>query len=178
MKNWVNLLIMVAGITASGTLLASGGMGERGEAGEGGGGNSLPAVMNAKWKAECSGCHLLYHPGLLPERSWKKLMGGLEKHFGENAALDEATRNEVTAFLVANSADKQSNRRSKRVVQSIPAKETPLRITETEYFIARHDEVSTATFKRKSIGSASNCIACHKSADKGDFSEFQINIPR
>ncbi|MDP3306630.1 hypothetical protein [Methylotenera sp.] len=38
--------------------------------------------------------------------------------------------------------------------------------------------MSSATFKRKSIGSAANCVACHKGAEKGDFSESQIKIPR
>jgi len=174
MKKWMQFLILTVGVTSAGALLASGGMGERGE----GGSRQMPPVANAKWKAECAGCHMLYHPGLLPEKSWQKMMGGLDKHFGENAELDAATRDEILRFLVANSADKQDNRRSKRINQSIPANAVPLRISETDYFVAKHDEVSPATFKRKSIGSAANCIACHKNADKGDFSESQIKIPR
>jgi cytochrome c553 len=177
MKKWMQLLVLTIGVTSAGALLASGGMGEGGERKEGGS-RQMPAVANAKWKAECSGCHMLYHPGLLPERSWNKMMLGLDKHFGENAALDDATRNEITAFLDANSSDKQTDRRAKRINQSIPANAAPLRISETEYFTAKHDEVSPSTFKRKSIGSAANCMACHKNADKGDFSESQIKIPR
>ena len=46
---------------------------------------SDPAAM---WKAECSSCHMAYHPGLLPERSWRKMMAELDKHFGQNASLD------------------------------------------------------------------------------------------
>jgi len=171
MKKWMQLLILATGVTSAGALLASGGMEE-------GGSRQMPAVANAKWKAECSSCHMLYHPGMLPEKSWRKIMAGLDKHFGENASLDRLTEEEILRFLAANSADKQENRRSQRIAQSIPANAAPLRITETDYFIARHDEVSAATFKRKSIGSASNCIACHKNAEKGDFSESQIHIPR
>ncbi|GBG15649.1 secretion system protein E [Novimethylophilus kurashikiensis] len=171
MKKWMQLLILTTGITAAGALLASGGIEE-------GGSRQMPAVNNAAWKAECSSCHMLYHPGLLPERSWRSLMNGLDKHFGENAALDAPTRDDILHFLVANSADKQDNRRSHRIAQSIPADTAPLRITETRYFQARHDEVSPSTFKRKSVGSASNCAACHKNAEKGDFSESQIHIPR
>jgi aldehyde:ferredoxin oxidoreductase len=121
---------------------------------------------------------MVYHPGLLPERSWNKVMAGLDKHFGENASLDAATHDEIAKFLAANSADKQTNRRSSRINQSIPANATPIRISETRYFTSKHDEVSANTFKRKSIGSASNCIACHKGAEKGDFSESQVKIPR
>jgi cytochrome c553 len=172
MKKWMQFLVLVSSVSSAGALLASGGGGEEG------GGRNLPAVSNAKWKAECSSCHMLYHPGLLPERSWQKMMAGLDKHFGESATLDAPTRAEIEQFLVANSADKQDGRRSQRIVQSIPASAAPLRISETDYFIARHDEVSPSTFKRKSIGSAANCIACHKNADKGNFSESQIKIPR
>lgn len=171
MKKWMQFLILITSVTSASALLASGGMGEDS-------GKQMPAVANAKWKAECGSCHMLYHPGLLPERSWNKMMAGLDKHFGENASLDTATRDEITRFLALNSADKQDNRRSNRINQSIPASATPLRISETRYFKAKHDEVSSATFKRKSIGSAANCVACHKGAEKGDFSESQIKIPR
>lgn len=176
MKKWMQFLVLITSITSTSALLASGGMGEGGEGG--GAGKQMPAAVNAKWKAECASCHMLYHPGLLPERSWNKIMTGLDKHFGENASLDAATRDEISRFLALNSADKQDNRRSNRINQSIPASATPLRISETRYFTSKHDEISSATFKRKSIGSAANCIACHKGAEKGDFSESQIKIPR
>jgi cytochrome c553 len=171
MKKWMQFLVLISSITSTSALLASGGI-------EGGGGNNMSPVTNVKWKAECSSCHMLYHPGLLPERSWNKLMSGLDKHFGENASLDAATRDEITNFLVTNSAEKSTNRRSNRINQSIPASATPLRISKTRYFTSKHDEVSPSTFKRKSIGSAANCVACHQSAEKGDFSESQVKIPR
>lgn len=170
MKKWMQFLVLITTITSTSAILASGG-------GEGGS-KQMPTVMNAKWKAECSSCHMLYHPGLLPERSWKAMMNGLDKHFGEDAALDAATRDEISRFLVLNSADKSDNRRSSRINQSIPAATTPLRVSETRYFTNKHDEISAATFKRKSIGSASNCVACHQGAEKGDFSESLVKIPR
>lgn len=171
MKKWMQVLILISSVTAAGTLLASGG-------GENGGSRQLPPVNNAKWKAECAGCHMLYHPALLPERSWKKMMSGLDSHFGENAALDTPTRAEIEQFLVTNSADKADNRRSRRIVQSIGTTAAPLRISETHYFLSKHDEISPATFKRKSVGSAANCMACHRGAEQGDFSESQVKVPR
>lgn len=173
MKKWMQLLVLIGSVSAAGTLLASGGGG-----GEGEGSRGLPQVSNAKWKAECSSCHMAYHPGLLPERSWKKMMAGLDKHFGENASLDAPTATEIEQFLIANSADKQNTRRSQRINQSIPAGAAPLRISETDYFVAKHEEISPSTFKRKSIGSAANCAACHQGAEKGDFSERLVKIPR
>ena len=171
MKKWLQFLVLITSITATSALLASGGFSDNSK-------QAMPAVANAKWKTECSGCHMLYHPGLLPERSWNKMMAGLDKHFGENASLDDASRDEIARFLALNSADKQDNRRSNRINQSIPAGATPLRISQTRYFTSKHDEIAASTFKRKSIGSAANCVACHQAAEKGDFSESQIRIPR
>jgi hypothetical protein len=161
---------------------------ERSERGEGKGGkqevsfnrarSGIPSVMNAKWKAECSSCHMLYLPGLLPAKSWTKMMDGLDKHFGENAELDAPVKKEITDFLVANSADGTPNRRGNKIVNSIAKNDAPLRISETAYFIRKHDEVSASTYKRKAIGSAANCIACHKGAEEGNFSEHEVRIPK
>ena len=126
--------------------------------------HTLPAVSNAKWKAECSSCHTLFHPALLPERSWRALMGGLDKHFGENASLDAATQKEIADFLALNAADRSNHRRATRIAQSIAARETPLRISETGYFIRKHDELAASVWQRKAIGSKANCAACHPDA--------------
>lgn len=169
MKKWMQFIVLVTSISSTSLLLASGGESSA---------RQMPLVTNVKWKAECSSCHMLYHPGLLPERSWNKIMAGLDQHFGENATLDSATRDDIARFLATNSADKSDSRRSSRISQSIPANAVPLRISETRYFLSKHDEISPATFKRKSIGSAANCIACHQGAEKGDFSESLVKIPR
>ena len=141
---------------------------------EGEGGSPLPEVSNAKWKTECGSCHMLYHPGFLPERSWRKLMSGLDKHFGENASLDPPVQQEITGFLVKYSTGQGGAKYAK----SIPATSTPLRITETAWFKREHREVRAAVWKRAKIGSPSNCMACHKGAEQGDFSEDKVAIPR
>lgn len=161
---------LVITVLVTGWLLADDEGGERGRA--------LAPVSNAKWQAECSSCHMLYHPGLLPERSWRRMMSDLDKHFNENASLDPLTQKEITEFLVRNSADHAASRRSSRISQSIPAAAAPLRITETAWFIRKHDEVNPAVWKRARIGSASNCIACHQGAEKGNFPEEGVRIPR
>lgn len=140
---------------------------------------SLPAMpTNPVWKSECASCHQLYHPGLLPQRSWQKMMGGLKNHFGENASLDDKAKQEIEKFLVANSAENSDNRRARKFLQSIGSTETPLRISETAYFKRKHSEISSATFQRKSIGSAANCMACHANAEKGYFDEHEVKIPK
>jgi hypothetical protein len=54
----------------------------------------------------------------------------------------------------------------------------PLRITETRWFVRKHDEVPRATWSRKSIGSAANCVACHRQAEQGNFEEDAVRIPK
>jgi len=134
----------------------------------------------AKWKAECSSCHMAYPPGYLPERSWRKLMTGLDKHFGENAGLDAGTAKVITDYLVGNSAERSSDRRAGRFLGSLAADAIPLRITETPYFRRKHDarEINPEVWKRPKVGSPANCTACHVGAEKGDFSERNVKIPQ
>jgi len=162
--------VLAATVLATGGLLA-GGHDERGS-------DRLPPVANGLWQAECTSCHEPYHPGLLPARSWQAMMAGLDRHFGENAALDAPVRDEITRFLVANAADRNGNRRSAKIAASIPAAAAPLRITETRYIRAKHDEIRADVWKRPAVGSAANCAACHTTAGQGDFSEHNVTIPK
>ncbi|MFI5304301.1 MAG: diheme cytochrome c [Nitrospiria bacterium] len=149
------------------------------EHGSGGGGDSvLPVINHPSYLKECSACHMAYQPELLPARSWKKLMDSLEEHFGDNAGLDAATRQEILKFLVSHSAESSKAEISRRILASIPSNFIPLRISKTDYIIRKHREVSPSVFKRKSIGSASNCAACHSTADNGNYDEDLVKIPR
>lgn len=139
---------------------------------------NTPVVMNAKFKTECTSCHMAYPPGLLPERSWTKMMGTLDNHFGEDASLDEKTRKDILDFLVKNSSDHSNSRRGGKILSSIAKSDAPLRISETSYFIRKHDEISAEVFKRKAIGSKANCMACHSGAESGNFNEHEVRIPR
>ena len=42
----------------------------------------------------------------------------------------------------------------------------------------RMDAVPRATWARKSVGSAANCAACHRQAEKGVFDEDTVRIPK
>ena len=143
-----------------------------------GGGKLAPTVANPKWQAECSACHVAYPPSLLPERSWRKLMGGLERHFGSDASLDAATAKEITTFLASQSADRVSSRAAAKAMRGITPADTPLRITETAWFQRQHDEIRADVWKRPKVGSPANCAACHSGADQGDYSEHKVRIPR
>jgi nitrate/TMAO reductase-like tetraheme cytochrome c subunit len=123
-------------------------------------------VMNQKFKAECTSCHMLYQPSLLPAKSWTKMMSNLKEHFGENAELDPAVQKEITDFLVKNSSNRFNSNQD------------GIRISETTYFKRKHDEISPSVFKRKGIGSAANCLACHSGAENNNFDEDNVRIPK
>ena len=164
-KHLPKIVTLLAATGVSGWLFASGG-------------ESLPAVDNALWRQECGSCHTAYHPAFLPERSWRKMMADLERHFGENAGLDAAATKQIADFLAANAADRGGARRGRKVATSIPNAQAPLRISETPWFVRKHNEVAAEVWKRKSVGSAANCAACHPGADKGRFDEHDIRVPR
>lgn len=142
------------------------------------GDNVLPKLTHKNWQQECASCHIAYAPSFLPKASWRRMMGGLDQHFGENASLDPATQADILRFLEANAADSGHSRMGDKVMQRMNGNEAPLRITETRWFVRKHDEVARATWSRKSVGSAANCAACHRQAEKGVFDEDTVRIPK
>ena len=135
-------------------------------------------VSNPAYKKECGDCHMAYSPGLLPAKSWSKIMSGLEDHFGDNAELDTATNKAILEYLVSNSADKSDYRRSRRFASSVDSGDVPVRITETAYFKHEHDEIPARMVKgNKEVNSFSNCNACHRKAEQSSFRERDIFIP-
>lgn len=140
--------------------------GEREHEGFGGTSNLLTAP-NATWQAECSACHIAYPPGMLPAASWQAIMGSLDKHFDTDASLDAKVVAEILPFLQQNAAPEKTPKNPDKPV---------LRITETAWFKGQHDEVSAIVWQR--VKSPANCAACHTTADKGNFSEDNVRIPR
>jgi hypothetical protein len=128
--------------------------------------SALPA-----YQAECAACHMAYPPGLLPAASWQRLMSNLPKHFGSDASVDAPTLKLLSDHLAANAGT------FKKVARD-PAPPPEDRISKAPWFVREHHEVDTATWKRKAVGSASNCAACHVNAAQGSFSEREIRIPQ
>jgi hypothetical protein len=121
---------------------------------------------------------MAYPPGLLPERSWRRLMDELDRHFGQNASVDAAAAKAILGYLVENSAERGTSRRSARFLGAVPANTTPLRITENARFVREHREIPPETWKLPKVGSPANCNACHTDAEQGNFSERNVRIPR
>ena len=145
---------------------------------EEGGGQTFAAPANPQYSAECGSCHMAYPPGLLPARSWQKLMGTLSDHFGENAELAPDVAKPLTAYLVANAADRAATPRSARIAHSLRADQTPLRITQLPFFTREHRRIpASAGTGNPKVKSLSNCNACHARAAAGSFSEHDIRVP-
>jgi len=129
-------------------------------------GVKLSGPAQPQWKEECGSCHIAYPPQLLTAENWKQLMGGLDKHFGANATMAPNDSKAILDFL-----QRHAGKGGKYSASS-------LRISDTPWFKREHREVSNSTWSRPAIKSRSNCTACHVNAERGDWSEEGIRIPR
>lgn len=130
-------------------------------------GRRMPAQVPPAYTAECGSCHVAYPPGLLPVRSWLRIMSGLEDHYGTDASLDAATVQQLSTWLVANAGT------YKRVREEPPQD----RLTRSEWFERKHRGIEPAAWKLASVKSAANCAACHARAEQGRFDDDDLRIP-
>jgi hypothetical protein len=137
----------------------------------------LTPVNNPTYIEECGGCHFAYQPELLPSGSWKKIMAGLDDHFEDEIEIDTESINVISEYLISNSAEKSSAKRAVKIVRCLRGR-TPIRISEIPYIIEKHDEIDPKIYNRESIGSLSNCTACHTTAGKGIYDDDNVKIPK
>lgn len=137
-------------------------------------------VTNKAYQEECGSCHFAYPAGLLPGKSWAKLLDekALEDHFGENASLDKDTLKEIRDYAMANAAEKSYFKRSRKIALATAEGEAPLRITEVRYIKRKHHDIPEKMIKgNKDVKSQSYCNACHTKADEGIFDNDTVSIP-
>ncbi|MGD9549811.1 MAG: diheme cytochrome c [Burkholderiaceae bacterium] len=127
-----------------------------------------PAARLPAYQQECAACHMAYPPGLLPARSWQRIMSGLDKHYGSDASLDAASVQQISTWLQANAGTSRRGREE-------PPQD---RITRSAWFEREHREVPAEVWRRPAVGSRAQCAACHSRAETGDFDEDRIHIPR
>lgn len=120
----------------------------------------------ATMQAECGSCHVAYPAKLLTRSAWERVLGSLDRHYGVDASLDDATLATVSRQLAPPTAAPAATN------AALP------RITTAAWFRDEHDEVSAATWRRPAVKSAANCDACHPRAAGGDFDEDRVSIPR
>ena len=127
----------------------------------------MPAAVPKAYMQECGACHIAYPPGLLPARSWQRLMAGLDAHFGSDAALDPDTAQPLSQWLQANAATSRKRRTE-------PPQD---RITRADWFVREHRRIDPAVWSHPGVKSAANCAACHPGAERGDFDDDDLRTP-
>jgi hypothetical protein len=131
----------------------------------------LPPDAPSAFQSECASCHLAFPPQLLAAEEWRRVMAKLDKHYGDNASLDEKTRRVIEDFLVRNAGNP-------RKVASAPAGLSELpRLTASAWFKRKHHEVPRADWTHASVKSPANCSACHTRAAEGSYREREIVMP-
>jgi cytochrome b len=134
-------------------------------------------AVNATYSRTCGACHAPYHPSVLPAASWRAVLSQLDNHFGmDNAKLPAADLVEVASFLATHSAEAWDTEAGVRF--RTPSPSEPRRITATAGWRSLHARVPVTWFSRGSVGSKSNCSACHSDAASGRFGDTRIAVPK
>jgi len=133
----------------------------------------LPADAPPAFQSECASCHLAFPPQLLAADDWKRVMATLDKHYGDNASLDEKTRVILENFLVRNAGkpEKVGAGGTAAAGGELP------RLTATGWFKRKHHEVSRADWTHAKVKTPANCAACHTKAAEGSYREREIVMP-
>ncbi len=130
-------------------------------------GPMLPRNTPPTYTQECASCHAAYPPGMLPARSWQRVMEGLDQHYGSDASLDKTSVEQLSQWLRANAGT------YKRVAEEPPQN----RITRSAWFERKHRKVDPAVWQHASVKSASNCAACHTGTEQGIYNDDNLKFP-
>lgn len=130
----------------------------------------IPAGAPPAFEAECGACHLVFPPALLDAKGWRQIMARLDHHYGDNASLDDQTRQTIDNFLVQNAG-------GAKVSGAPAAPAEPPRLTTTPWFKRKHHEVPAKDWRDDKVRSPANCAACHTRAAAGSYREREIVMP-
>jgi len=131
------------------------------------------------YSEECGSCHFEFPANLLPRRSWQAMMTeqGLADHFGEDASLDEESRQGIEQYLLQGAMEQSRSEAAFYLGREFASQSLPLRVTSSSWWKKRHEEVEPQHFQQKNVGSKLNCQACHRHAAFGSFEDADIRIP-
>lgn len=120
----------------------------------------------AAYAAECGSCHVAFPARLMSPAQWSQVMGALDRHYGVDASLDPAALATISGYLGVSPKS------------AAPAATTLPRITTSAWFRKEHDEVPSRVWALPAVKTAANCSACHTGADRGDFEEESVRLPK
>ncbi len=132
--------------------------------------------MHPVFYNECGDCHKVYPPYMLPKKSWKKIMAGLDNHRGKEITEANITKSQqasILTFLTQNAAETSKREAAVKVMHSL-GERRPKAITKTPYWRETHKDIPKSVYKQKKIKDKSNCIACHKDFEHGNLDDMNI----
>ncbi|WP_321469126.1 cytochrome b/b6 domain-containing protein [Halarcobacter sp.] len=132
--------------------------------------------LNYDFYFECSDCHNLFPPFLLPTTSWLELMNNQNNHFEEDLELDKSLVKKINSYLVKNSADKSTKESAYYLRKEINDSKS-YTITKTKYWKEIHKDIPKEVFENDIVEKKSNCVACHKGFEKGIIFDINITYP-
>jgi hypothetical protein len=138
----------------------------------------IPPVKDPVVIKECGACHIVFQPALLPGRSWRKIMEGLSRHFGENAELGEAAKKRIATYMEANAAEKDEYR--DWALRGLGQADAPLRVSEMPWFTDEHASANAFTDEKMKYARAkskADCVACHRDASEGYYDDIGMPLP-
>lgn len=140
-------------------------------------GRGVAPVSNPLYTKECASCHFGYPAGLLPRASWQHIMRTLNQHYGTDASIDESERAQIENFLVQNASETSNYKRSVKITRSLQPGVLYTSLTQIPYLQKKHRKIDKNLINQKEVRSLARCAACHKDAEKGEFSKRTVNIP-
>lgn len=138
----------------------------------------FPSISNETVRSECGDCHIAYPPQMLPQRSWRKLMGTLPKHFDEELGLDDETKQQVLRYLLDNAADESEAKAARKFLRGLGSGDTPIRITDTPRWKDKHHELPESVWSDSRVATKGDCSVCHTEAARGLYDDDDgLRIP-
>lgn len=137
----------------------------------------IPANAPPAFKAECTSCHIAYPPALLAADDWTRVMAALDKHYGDNASLDDKTRQTIEDFLVKHARRAKKDGATPPATAASAAGNALPRLTSSNWFRRKHHEVARGDWTHAKVKSPANCAGCHTRAAEGSFREREIVMP-
>jgi hypothetical protein len=131
----------------------------------------LPKDVPPAYVKECGSCHVAFPPQLLDAQDWRNVMNNLDKHYGDNATLNDPARQEIADFLVRNADTRGYSSGANSARWPLP------KLTKTDWFKHEHHKVTNTLWTGPTVRSPSNCGACHAQAEQGSFREDGIRMP-
>ncbi|MDT3678995.1 MAG: cytochrome C [Burkholderiaceae bacterium] len=131
------------------------------------GDRGMPSDVPEVYATECGACHVAYAPGALPADSWRRIVAELDRHYGTDASLDDASTARIDEWL-------QRHAGTWKRVREAPPQD---RITRAAWFERKHRKIDSAVWRHDAVKSAANCGACHVGAERGHFDDDDLRIP-